>query len=53
MFQTVFSVQHQELKTVRYIQRQVFVRPLLLPAASLVRLAASSRLYKAYLFTNT
>ena len=40
MFQTVFSsiIRSSKLHT----QRQVFVRPLLLPAASLVRLAAGS-----------
>ena len=36
-----FSVHHQELKP--HIQRQVFVKPVLLPAASLARLAAGSR----------
>ena len=39
MFQTGFSVHHQELKTA---SGTAFVRPLLLPAASLARLAAGS-----------
>ena len=40
MFQTVFPSIIRSSKL--HIQRQVFVRPLLLPAASLVRLAAGS-----------
>jgi len=40
MFQTVFLSIIRSSKL--HIQRQVFVRPLLLPAASLARLAAGS-----------
>jgi len=40
MFQTVFPSIISSSKL--HIERQVFVRPLLLPAASLVRLAAGS-----------
>jgi hypothetical protein len=40
MFQTVFPSIISSSKL--HIQRQVFVRPLLLPAASLARLAAGS-----------